>query len=871
MQFVEVIVNVPIRRTFSRQAQEGPPPDLELMEGGAADPEPPGYQSFHYHLPPELEEVVRVGHLVWVPFGTREVQGFVIAFADGSPVPTKAVLRLARTEPVISPVQLELARWLAHTYVAPLSETIKLFLPPGLLTKEDGTTSVRAKRELQIRWVGGDTSLPDILARLGRDTHQSRLLAWLLEQPARCGSVEGAADALALAKPVTVNAANGLVDKGLAARSGEQVTLGLPPTEARRALDALRGVDKLIPLIEMLAATPQPIWKSDLYALVDTDLAALRKLQSAGLVALDEAVRFRDPLAGRAFIQTTPPPLTGEQAEVWARLRAQGPARLAAGVLRPGIAAGFLIHGVTGSGKTEIYLHAIAEVLAGGRQAIVLVPEIALTPQTVARFAGRFPGKVTVIHSGLSQGERYDVWRKVRAGAFDVVVGPRSALFAPLPRLGLIIVDEEHEPSYKQDAEVWGSFKTFYDARPTARRLAELVGGIVIYGSATPSLESYYAAQQGELTLLNMPRRVIGHGVVAPGQAERAPVAYSDMPPVEVVDMRLELRAGNRSILSRSLQAELHATLDADQQAILFLNRRGSRTFVMCRDCGEVQKCPRCDIPLTYHDRAEQLVCHHCNRRYPIPTICPTCNSKRIRYFGSGTQRIEDLVHEIAPRARVLRWDADTARGRGGHEQILERFARHEADVLVGTQMIAKGLDLPLVTLVGVVAADVGLYLPDFRAGERTFQLLTQVAGRAGRSRHGGRVVIQSYAPDHYVVQAAAQHDYAAFYRRELGYRQEYGYPPQRRMARLVYWDKKLDKAEAAAEAMAATVRARLDVLGLGPDRVSLIGPAPAFFARFAGQYRWQLLLLGEDPAAVLRGLTFPFGWRVDIDPVTVL
>ncbi len=454
-------------------------------------------------------------------------------------------------------------------------------------------------------------------------------------------------------------------------------------------------------------------------------------------MSLDEVVRFRDPLAGRAYAQTTAPLLTGEQAEVWAKLRAQGPARLAAGVLRPGIAAGFLIHGVTGSGKTEIYLHAIAEVLALGRQAIVLVPEIALTPQTVARFAGRFPGRVTVIHSGLSQGERYDVWRKVREGAYDVVVGPRSALFAPLPRLGLIVVDEEHEPSYKQDAEVWGSFKTFYDARPTARRLAELVGGIVIFGSATPSLENYYAAQQGELTLLNMPRRVIGHGVIVDGAPDRLPVAYSEMPPVEVVDMRLELRAGNRSILSRSLQAELHATLDAGQQAILFLNRRGSSTFVMCRDCGAVQKCPRCDIPLTYHERAQLLVCHHCNRRYPIPTVCPACSSKRIRYFGSGTQRIEDLVHEIAPRARVQRWDADTARGRGGHEQILERFAQHEADVLVGTQMIAKGLDLPLVTLVGVVAADVGLYLPDFRAGERTFQLLTQVAGAPGAAAMG--------------------------------------------------------------------------------------------------------------------------------------
>jgi primosomal protein N' (replication factor Y) (superfamily II helicase) len=630
-------------------------------------------------------------------------------------------------------------------------------------------------------------------------------------------------------------------------------------------------VDKYEPILARLIAAGGPMWKSDLYGEVDADLTALRRLQGAGLVALDEQVRFRDPLLGRTFAITTPPSLTSEQAAVWNKVRTQGTDRLTKGVLRRGLGAGFLIHGVTGSGKTEIYLHAIAEVLAHGRQAIVLVPEIALTPQTVARFAGRFPGRVTVIHSGLSSGERYDVWRKIREGAFDVVVGPRSALFAPLSRLGLIVLDEEHEPSYKQDAEVWGSFKIFYDARSAARKLADLVGGVLILGSATPSMESYYAAQQGDLTLLNMPRRVVGHGIAPAAELADVPVAYHDLPPVEIVDMRLELRAGNRSILSRSLQSELHTILDAGQQAILFLNRRGSNTFVMCRDCGHVQECPRCEVPLTFHERANQLICHHCNRRYPIPEICPNCNSKRIRYFGSGTQRIEDLVHEFAPRARVLRWDADTARGRGGHEIILQQFANHEADVLVGTQMIAKGLDLPLVTLVGVVAADVGLYLPDFRAGERTFQLLTQVAGRAGRSRHGGRVVIQSYAPDHYVIQAAAQHDYTAFYQRELGYREEYGYPPLRRMARLVYWEKKLDKAEAAAEEMAAAIHARLHEMGLGPDDATVIGPAPAFFARFRGYYRWQVLLLTDDPAAVLRRLTIPFGWRIDVDPVSVL
>ncbi len=915
MQLVEVVVNVPIRRTFSRRLADAPPPIDDFGEAPPADDEAPTLQTFHYHVPPELIGQVQPGHLVWVPFGPRQVQAVVLGEAESSPVPTKPLARLARPEPVLTPTQLELAKWLTHTYVAPISEAIKLFLPPGLLEKEQGGTAVRAKRELQITWTAGDLPVDAALARLGRDTQQTLALAWLLAQPDQRGAVD---QLVADCDLPHANAVKALAKKGLVTVEGEQVLLAVDPATAQSRLEAMRGVDKYRPLVETLRGQTGPTWRGDLYQVVDTDLAALRALRDAGLVTLDELVRFRDPLAGRHFTPTQAPPLTGEQAAVWQRVVTEGLAHLREhpGPLDdlPDKPSSFLIHGVTGSGKTEIYLRAIAETLARGRQAVVMVPEIALTPQTVARFAGRFPGRVTVIHSGLSPGERYDVWRAVRAGRYDVVVGPRSALFAPLKRLGLIVMDEEHEPAYKQDAEVWGSFKIFYDARQVARRLADLVGGVVILGSATPSLEAYYAAEQGDLTLLSMPRRIVGHEVVEhhvvhhetaeQGGAEQevsaraginevvgetpvavnangggpsapplphrpVPVRYNDLPPVEVVDMRLELRSGNRSILSRSLQAELHATLDAGQQAILFLNRRGSSTFVMCRDCGDVQECSRCDVPLTYHERAHQLVCHHCNRRYPIPEICPACGSKRIRYFGSGTQRIEDMVREHAPRARVLRWDADTAATKGSHETILRRFANHEADVLVGTQMIAKGLDLPLVTLVGVVAADVGLYLPDFRAGERTFQLLTQVAGRAGRSRHGGRVVVQTYAPDHYVIQAAAQHDYEAFYRREMAYRSEVGYPPLRRMARLVYWDKKLEKAEAAALEMADAVRGRIDALGL--QDATVIGPAPAFFARFRGYYRWQLLLLTHDPAAVLRPLTFPFGWRVDIDPVTVL
>ncbi|HMN31123.1 MAG TPA: primosomal protein N', partial [Caldilineaceae bacterium] len=683
-------------------------------------------QTFHYHLPADLETEVQLGHLVWVPFGRQQVQGIVVSLAAQAPLDTRSILRLARPEPVLTQTQIALAAWIADYYVAPLSESVKLFLPPGLLLKDNQQNGVRAKRELQIELLADAASIAQQLPRLGRSP-------------------------------------------------------------------------KYAAVLQTLQAADRPLWKGELYAQVDADPPLLRKLQKAGLVRLTERVRLRDPLAGRSYPHSKPPVLTSEQARVWHLVREAGFwSSLAAGgndlAADTKQAPKFLLHGVTGSGKTEIYLRAIEQTLALGRQAIVLVPEIALTPQTVARFAGRFPGRVTVIHSALNRGERYDVWRMVRDGDADVVIGPRSALFAPLPHLGLIILDEEHESSYKQDAEEWGSFSVFYDARRVAHTLADLSGSLLIMGSATPSLESYQAALRGELTLLEMPHRVLGHRAPA-SPAEPVETLYAELPRVEIVDMRQELRAGNRSVFSRSLQAELHATLDAGEQAIFFINRRGTNTFVNCRQCGHVEQCQRCEIPLTYHEQAAVLVCHRCNQRYPIPTVCPACGSKQIKYFGVGTQRIEEYIGQIAPRARILRWDADTTVAKGSHDAILQRFASHQADVIVGTQMIAKGLDLPLVTLVGVVAADVGLFLPDFRSGERTFQLLTQVAGRAGRSARGGRVVIQSYRPEHYAIQAAAQHDYQAFYRRESAFRQEHGYPPLKRLARLVYWDKKMEKA----------------------------------------------------------------------------
>ncbi len=628
-------------------------------------------------------------------------------------------------------------------------------------------------------------------------------------------------------------------------RRPAQVRLSVLPEVALARAASLRRTradERLLALLERLG---QAEGRALPLSTIGREEAAA--LLEAGVARTEERERLRDPLAGREFAPEPPPPLTEGQGRVWREIYeafGRGGSHI------------FLLHGVTGSGKTEIYLRALGRVLREGRQAIVLVPEISLTPQTVQRFAARFPGRVTILHSGLSVGERYDQWRRVRAGQVDVVIGPRSALFAPLPNLGLIIVDEEHDDSYKQDDP-----PPRYHARETALALARLTGSIVILGSATPSIESYSRAQQGHYRLLELPERIR----VRQDSAGRPLVLIQTaLPRVEVVDMREELRAGNTSIFSRSLQRALRETLSAGEQAILFLNRRGAATFVLCRDCGHVVRCPHCEVPYVYHADPGRLLCHRCGRRSSVPTSCPACRSTRIRHFGAGTERVEAEVLHLLPSARVLRWDRDVADVRGG---VLEAFARREAEVLVGTQMVAKGLDLPGVSLVGVVSADTVLHLPDFRSAERTFQLVTQVIGRAGRREERGRAIIQTYHPDHYAIQSAARQDYAAFFRQEMAFRTRYGYPPLREMARLVYSHSREERAREEADRVARLLEGKISAV----PGARLVGPAPAFVLRHQGRYRWQVLLLAPEVQPLLQGFVLPEGWNVDVDPVSLL
>ncbi len=739
---------------------------------------------------------------------------------------------------------------------------------------EDSVLAPPAARKKTVTRLYPNYRLTDVEAlaqRFHKPTQPAALLAAIAE---RAEDAIGVQDALDLVGAKSKAPLKRLINDGLVfvekTARGEQdlIILEAEPARIEAALARWRGSRWSAELLRALAALPAPPTLPEALRLTGASRARIKKLIAAGLLEAREEQVWRDSLRDFDFVPDSPPTLTPDQQAVWQ-------------AIRRGMAAGgaprFLLHGVTGSGKTEIYLQAIEETLAQGRRALLLVPEIALTPQTVRRVYERFPGRVALAHGSLPRGERYDTWQRARAGEIDIIVGTRSALFSPLPALGLIVLDEAHDGSYKQ-----GAFMPppQYHARDAAEFLAQRVGAALILGSATPDLGDWYRAGRGGLRILRLPQRIMGHRQRIRQQAERLGQAaryrqeYAEaltipLAPVEVVDMRAELRAGNASMFSRALRQALADALERGEQAILLLNRRGEATYIFCRDCGNVLQCERCDRPLTYHRVERGLRCHHCGARQPYPRACPACGSARIRHFGAGTQQVESALARLFPAARALRWDIDTARSPKMHFEILDRFGKREADVLIGTQMIAKGLDLPLVTLVGVVSADYGLALPDYRAGERVFQLLTQVSGRAGRGLLGGKVILQSYQPQHYVIQAAARQDYAAFAERELAYRKEMGYPPYRRLARIVFSHASQERARQEAETAAARLRKILAEQGL--RATSIIGPAPCFYARVDRHYRWQLLLRGPDPRAALRQLRPAPGWRIDIDPLDLL
>ncbi len=835
--------------------------------------------TFHYHLPPELEGTVQPGHLVEVPFGRQRVQGVVFRFVDQPEVPeTKAVLSLFDPLAVLTPQQIKLAGELAESTLAPLAACIDAMIPPGLAQQADTLYQ---------------KSTPVFPVTHPLTPLQNRMLKLLDERgPLRGRQLDNAfrhvdwrPSARSLINQGLLSTQTVLPAPAVQPKTVRTAVLSGTPEQAETAMPDLSRVGSpalarrqtMLRVLMREAGTVDVAW---LYAESGGSLADLQALAKRGLVRLGEAEVWRDPLEGMEFVASEPPQLTSDQSEAWNAIRSGIHDATIGKPVQP-----YLLHGVTGSGKTEIYLRSVEETLKQGRQAIVLVPEIALTPQTIRRFVSRFPGVVGSMHSRLSPGERFDTWRRARLGEITVIVGPRSALFTPFANLGLIVVDEFHDDTYYQSET-----QPHYHAREVAVRYAQLTGAVCVLGSATPDIVSRYHAAEREWHYLSLPQRILAHRQAVESQVKKLGISsqyrpigeqteFIDLPPVEVVDMRSELQAGNRSIFSRSLQTALAETLNREQQAILFLNRRGSATYIFCRDCGYILKCPRCDLPLTYHIIGSKsattnhtgentLTCHYCNYKRQMPLTCPNCKSERIRQYGTGTEKVEAEVQQHFPHARTLRWDWETTRQKGAHDIILSHFINHHADVLIGTQMIAKGLDLPLVTLVGVVLADVGLSLPDLRSAERTFQVLTQVAGRAGRSPLGGQVILQTFLPEHYVIQAASRHDYQSFYQQELEYRRQLHYPPFSRLVRLEYRHPDPMHAEASANAMGSELHTWL--IEENRTETELVGPTPCFFSRLGGMYRWQIVLRGPDPASLLRGRNLG-DWRVEVNPPSLL
>jgi primosomal protein N' (replication factor Y) len=784
----------------------------------------PTWQTFTYRVPPDME--VRPGCLVYVPFGPRVLQGVVMEVGVPPYPDAKEIQSLVGDGPLILAHQLALARWLSRRYLTPLFQCLATMMPPGsqqrpltyFVALGDGPADALSSRQRQV-W-------EYVRARGRAETEEMKK---------------------ALRMPQAGAVAASLVRKGLLACRYElarprarphlvpHVRLLVPAHEARQ-----RAGLRLAGLIDLLAERgPLPLVEA--CSLLKLKRRHLRPLLEGGVIALEEIPVPRDPLAEIKAPPTAPPTLTSHQAEA---------AQAIAKALRSGRGGTFLLHGVTGSGKTEVYLAAIEEALRLGKGAIVLVPEISLTPQTVMRFAGRFPGQVTVFHSGLSLGEQFDVWHAVRKGERRVVIGTRSAIFLPMEALGLVVMDEEHEWAYKQQEP-----PPRYHARLVAQELFRLTSSVLVLGSATPAIESYHRARTGVYRLLRLPHRLHPDG--------RGGAVVASLPQVEVVDMRRELQEGNRGIFSRRLKEAMAEALEAGEQVILFLNRRGAASFVECFACGHVPACPGCQVAYVFHRVEGRLICHHCNRSRRIPPRCLACGENALRPVGIGTQRVEEEVGQIFPGVRTLRWDRDVTRHWTAHQRLLEAFIKGEAQVLVGTQMLAKGLDLPRVTVTGVVLADIGLYAPDFRSSERVFQVLEQVAGRAGRGPRGGRVIVQTYRPTHPALQALVHHDYEALYRQEMALRQTLRYPPFGELVRITVSHP--NPGEAAALATSLTFRLRQKALGRPID---VLGPAPAYPLRLRGRYRWHITIKGEDPNSVLTDLPPSRWWTVDVDPV---
>jgi primosomal protein N' (replication factor Y) len=793
-----------------------------------------GMRTYTYAVPDELVDV-EAGEAVIVEFGRRQALAVVLGDAtEPQGIDAKPLAARVRADgPLLPPLSLSLARWIAGHYLVAPALVLRAMLPPRMLERLE---LVVERTPASVTEVAVDPVTLDLLDQLAAGPRPARDLA----------APEGRAGLLRRLRALE---ADGLVTVDwtlTAAGAGPRFERWILPTDAGRRAAADPSAVAGRPLGPRQRDALAELATASASGLPGPELSgrhgggAIAGLVRRGLAMTEVRQRPRRPLAarpaGRRGARPVDSTLSDEQAEAVAAVRA---------ALVVGDPTPLLLEGVTGGGKTAVYVEAIATSLEAGRPVLVLVPEIALATPLVDRLRADLDAEIALVHSGLGEGERADEWRRIRAGAVSIVVGTRLAVLAPLADIGLVIVDEEHEAAYKSDRT------PRLQARDAAIELARLAGAAVVLGSATPAVDSAGRAARGDYRRVVLPARLSG-----------AP------PDVEVVDLRAELAAGNRGLLSRSLSDAL-AGLDATagDQAILVLNRRGTASVVLCRDCGHVQACPDCERPLVYHQAGITLRCHHCGRATPLATRCPNCGSPRIRYLGGGTERVEREVRATFPGLRVGRLDRDVVERRGAADRVVDAFSGGTLDVLVGTSLVAKGLDIPNVTLVGVVSSDVALNLPDERAAERTYQLLAQAVGRAGRGDRPGRAILQTYQPDHPAIQAVATGDAARFYAAELALRERFGSPPFGRLVKLMVGLPDRDAAEREAGAMADELRQRAHERGA---RVTVIGPAPAYIARRADRWRWNVVLRGDDPASLLEGGLEP-PWSVDVDPESLL
>lgn len=811
----------------------------------------PLYQTFLYRVPEGLADQVVPGCRVVVPFGRTQLTGWVDELVDepeDAPARVRDVLDAPDPEPVLDPELLELCRWVAGYYVAPLGLVFRAALPAPL-TAESAERLRRRDGASAGPLTASEQALLDYV-----DRHKG---------PVKLSSVRRA-----LGPGAWTRSARRLAERGLLDIEHETPS-ARPPLRTRqvvrltRALRSLQERDRTFrratrqrELFEYLESVGGRAEVAHLTERLGFSRSVVQGLAERGLASVEReevpAHPFGAPAGEPEETGYTP---TEAQRSVIERL-------LAATTDATGV---FVLKGVTGSGKTLVYIELLRELVSRrGKGAIVLVPEISLTPQTLGRFRAAFGDDVALFHSALSDGERYAAWRALRDGRKRIVVGARSAIFAPVRDLGAIIIDEEHEGSYKQNDPA-----PRYHAREVAVVRARRAGALCLLGSATPSLEAWWQASAGAWHLLELPERI----------GERP------LPGVRVIDLREEHRARRARgedpgplVLSASLRSAIAERLARGEQAILLLNRRGYSTFLQCRECGAVRSCRRCNVTLTHHRRPPRLVCHHCDHQEPVPETCPDCGAPELSHRGVGTEQVERVLGEQFPEARVARMDVDTTSGKWSHHEILGRMARRDVDILLGTQMIAKGLDFPQVTLVGVINADVGLNLPDFRASERTFQLLTQVAGRAGRGPAGGEAIIQTWMPDHYAVRFAVTHDYRGFAEHELSERAEPGYPPHLRLANLVFSGANEVRVQETAESAERWLAGLLSARGLSALR--LVGPAPCPIDRIRDRSRWHLLVKSAETGPLTRVLRYfavrfepAAGVRVEIDrdPVSLL